>query len=81
MRWKGFAVHAFRRGVDYVGNPVAEETLMRTYLLADVGQAWGGSPGRVFAGLGYEFWRNKYGARGVPGTDTDAPTLHLEFHF
>lgn len=82
FRFEGFAAHGFRNGVDYVGQPVAEETLMRTAIMADIGRDLLGRPQQLFAGIGYELWRNKYGVSGdVPGTDTDALTLHLRWHF
>jgi nucleoside-specific outer membrane channel protein Tsx len=81
IRFEGFAAKGFRQGTDYVGNPVAYETLVRAALLADIGQPLLDRKNTLFAGLGYEFWRNKYGANGVPGIDTDAPTLHLKWHF
>lgn len=79
--FEGFALHGFRRGTDYVGKPVAEETLMRTALMVDIGAMLVDRPKTLYAGVGYELWRNKYGASSVPGTDTDALTLHLRWHF
>ena len=79
--FEGFAAKGYRQGVDYVGNKVAHETLARAAWLFDVGQMAGTRPGSLFAGIGYEFWRNKFGASGIPGTSTDAPTLQLKWHF
>lgn len=82
FRFEGFAAHGFRSGVDYIGQPVAEETLMRTAVMADIGSDLLGRPEQLFAGVGYELWRNKYGVSGdVPGTNTDALTFHLRWHF
>ncbi len=80
-RLEGFAAKGFRRGTDYVGNNVAHETLVRVAWLADVGSLVAGRPNSLFAGVGYELWRNKYGSDGLPGGDTDAPTLQLKWHF
>lgn len=80
-RLEGFAAKGFRRGTDYVGNKVAHETLVRVAWLADVGALLGDNPNSLFAGVGYELWRNKYGSNGVPGRNTDAPTLQLKWHF
>jgi nucleoside-specific outer membrane channel protein Tsx len=80
-RFEGFALKGFRRGDDYLGNAWGHETLVRAAWLVDVGAALDQRPGSLFAGVGYEFWRNKYGASGVPGTDQNAPTLQLKWHF
>ena len=80
-RLEGFAAKGFRRGTDYVGNEVAHETLVRVAWLADVGAMVADRPNSFFAGVGYELWRNKYGSSGVPGIDTDAPTLQVKWHF
>jgi hypothetical protein len=78
---EGFAAKGYRRGVDYVGNDVAHETLMRVAWLFDVGPLLDTQAGTLFAGIGYEYWRNKYGASDVPGVDTDAPAIQLKWHF
>jgi len=78
---EGFAAKGYRRGTDYVGNKLAHETLVRIAWLFDIGALAGGQRNALFAGIGYEYWRNKYGASDVPGTDTDAPALQLKWHF
>jgi nucleoside-specific outer membrane channel protein Tsx len=78
---EGFALKGFRRGTDYVGKPWADETLMRAAWLVDVGGSMIDRPNTLFAGIGYEYWRNKYGASGIPGVDTNAPTLQLKWRF
>jgi hypothetical protein len=80
-RIEGFAAKGYRQGTDYVGNDVGHETLMRVAWLADVGQWLDTRPNALFVGIGYELWRNKYGATGIPGTNTDAPTFHVKWHF
>ena len=32
-------------------------------------------------GVGYEYWRNKFGNHGIPGVEVDAPTFQAEWHF
>lgn len=80
-RFEGFALKGFRRGDDYVGKRWADETLMRAAWLVDIGGSLVDRPDTLFAGVGYELWRNKFGSSGVPGNDTDAPTLQLKWHF
>lgn len=78
---EGFAAKGFRRGKDYVGNDVAYETLVRLAWMADVGRLVGERPNTFYAGVGYEYWRNKYGSSGLPGVDTNAPTLQVKWQF
>lgn len=80
-RFEGFALKGFRRGDDYLGNPWADETLVRAAWLADVGTVLIDKPNALFAGVGYELWRNKFGNSGIPGVNTDAPTVQLKWHF
>jgi nucleoside-specific outer membrane channel protein Tsx len=80
-RFEGFALKGFRRGTDYVGKPWSDETLMRASWLVDVGGRLIGEKNTLFAGIGYELWRNKFGTSGLPGGNTDAPTLQLKWHF
>lgn len=80
-RLEGFALKGFRRGDDYVGKPWADETLMRAAWLVDIGGPLVDRPDTIYAGIGYELWRNKFGSSGLPGVDTDAPTLQLKWHF
>jgi hypothetical protein len=49
--------------------------------MVDVGQMTFGSKNKLLIGPGYEYWKHKYGAVNKPGTDTYAPTVHLEWHF
>jgi len=63
------------------------ETLMRTSLMADVGQMAGAKKGTFFMGVGYELWLNKFGnhdnkaGQTKQGIDTYAPTFQMEWHF
>jgi hypothetical protein len=54
---------------------------MRRSLMLDVGQVVAGRKGIVFAGVGYEYWQNKYGYPPGVGTQVPAPQLQLEWHF
>jgi hypothetical protein len=35
----------------------------------------------VFAGIGYEYWHNKFGDQPGVGTQVNAPQLQIEWHF
>ena len=87
MKFQGFLNVIGEKGKDYAGVRTHTETLMRTSLMVDVGQLAGSRKNMLWMGVGYEYWRNKFGnrdyANGVekPGIDTDAPTFQLEYHF
>ena len=87
LKFQGFINYIGEKGKDYAGVKTEAETLMRTSLMADLGQLAGSRKNTVWAGVGYELWLNKFGnhanAAGVtkPGINTRAPTLQLEWHF
>lgn len=67
------------KGSDFNDRPTDRETLWRTAVMFDLGAAFNARPKTVHAGLGYEWWRNKYGNPPGVGTWTRTPTLHLEW--
>lgn len=80
--FKGFVSITGEKGKDGFGNDTATETLLRTSVQWDLGVLAGLNKGTVFAGVGYEYWKNKFGNQpSVPGSKTSAPTLHAEWHF
>ncbi len=81
LRFQGFANHLSKRGEDYNGRKTKAETLMRAALMVDVGQMVSGRKNTFLMGVGYEYWRNKFGNHGIPGVDVDAPTFQAEWHF
>ncbi|SFU76224.1 hypothetical protein [Halomonas korlensis] len=81
MKFQGFYNYNGKKGSDYQGNATEPEQLMRTSLMLDAGMLAWGEENQLWAGVGYEYWRNKFGNHGKPGVDTDAPTLQLEWHF
>ena len=81
LKFQGFLNYNGEKGEDYFNVDTAEETLMRTSLMADLGQVMAGKKNTFWAGVGYELWRNKFGNHDKPGVDTDAITLQLEYHF
>jgi hypothetical protein len=64
------------------------EILTRPELLLDVGNYWG-SPKKLEAGIGYEFWLHKFGNGAdflgtpgfTPGTVANTPELIIRYHF
>lgn len=69
------------KGLDFNFQPTAGETLLRTAVLFDIGQSLGLAPKALMAGIGYEWWKNKYGTPAGVGTHTKTPTLNFELHF
>ncbi len=67
------------KGKDGFGADTKTETVLRTTLMFDVGGAKSG----VKAGIGWEYWRNKFGndAGTVPGSKQSTGLLLAEYHF
>lgn len=87
LSFKGFANHIAPKGKDGFGAETKAETLAQGALLVDLGTAFGGKPGRIFAGLGFEYWNNKFGGanRDLPAPATNrrvtAPLAMVQVHF
>ena len=79
-KFKGFADYIGPKGRDGFGADTKAETLIETALMFDVGSVVG-TEGVFSAGIGYQYWHNKFGnARGV-GTQASVPQLEIEVHF
>ncbi|MGA7800421.1 MAG: hypothetical protein WCC36_06385 [Gammaproteobacteria bacterium] len=78
-KFTGFLDYIGKKGKNGFGAQTAAETLMRAYLMYDVG-ALAGKKQTFYAGVGYEYWRNKFGVASGPGKDTSAPMLAVEWH-
>ncbi|RXZ43483.1 outer membrane protein OmpK [Crenobacter cavernae] len=80
LKFQGFVDYVGTKGKDGFGKDTKQETLMRTALMLDVGQLAADKKGMVYAGVGYEYWRNKFGNKPGVGNKVSAPTLNLEWH-
>ena len=90
-KFKGFLSMTGPKGKDTGGVDTKTETLLETFYMFDVGQAMGGSKATWYAGVGFQYWKNKYGtfdgadAPGIPGfivsKATSTPLARLEGHF
>jgi nucleoside-specific outer membrane channel protein Tsx len=69
------------KGRDFNDKPTAGETLLRVNLMLDLGQTLGLQKRVFMAGVGYEYWKNKYGTPPGTGTHTRTPTVHVATHF
>lgn len=87
LKFQGFLNYNSEKGKDYANVDTEPETLMRASLMVDVGQMVAGKKNTFLMGVGYEYWRNKFGnhdyanGRTKPGIDTSAPTFQMEWHF
>ncbi|GAB2713531.1 hypothetical protein [Halomonas garicola] len=77
MKFQGFFNYNGAKGKGGGSEHTKPERLSRPSLMMDVGKLAWGEENRLWAGVGYEFWRNKFGNKGV---DTDAATFNLEWH-
>ncbi len=68
----------FRGFLDLIGAEGVRERqlLAQPELLVDLGKLWG-SAGRLFAGIEYQYWHNKYGLEGV---DESLPQAMFLWH-
>ncbi|WP_198649935.1 hypothetical protein [Zobellella maritima] len=81
MKFQGFANYNGEKGRDYFNVETKPEVLMRSSLMLDIGQLAFNKQNTLWAGVGYEYWHNKFGNHGKAGTNTTAPTFQLEWHF
>lgn len=76
MKFQGFANYNTPKG-----KGTTNEQLVRTSLMVDVGKLAFDADNKLWAGVGYEYWRNKFGNQKGDGTQTNAATFNLEYHF
>jgi nucleoside-specific outer membrane channel protein Tsx len=82
----GFMDRIGPKGKDGFGFETKPETLMRVYLMYDVGNL-ANQPKTFYAGIGYEYWNNKYGGNAAGpgysanGGKTNSPVLAVQAHF
>jgi hypothetical protein len=59
-----------------------EENLARPTLMVDVGQLIGWVPNKIDAGVGFEFWYNKFGnTPPLPSTEEQSVFVEIGYHF
>lgn len=76
MKFQGFGNWATPKG-----QGTTDEQLVRTSLMVDAGQLAFNKENTFWVGVGYEYWRNKFGNQNMDGIDTDAMTVNAEWHF
>jgi len=84
LKFTGFADIILPKGKGYPGaDPTGTEILLHPKLMVDVGALAGLKPGQFDAGVGYEYWYNKFGnqAKYLPGTQQNAVFVEAGYHF
>jgi hypothetical protein len=71
---------------DYIGAKgygTDPETLLDTEVMYDLGRAAFSTPKKLWIGLEYQYWHNKFGnpASAMPGTKESTPMIRMEYHF
>jgi hypothetical protein len=85
-KFQGFLNYNGSKGLDGFGAPTAPETLLETSVMFDLGVPVADlKKGAVFFGVGYQYWRNKFGSNHYTdpsgGSFAKAPQLQAELHF
>ncbi|QSI76811.1 hypothetical protein [Niveibacterium microcysteis] len=82
MNVNGYFNYTAAKGKDGFGDETKPETLLNIFLMADVG-ALAGKKDTFLAGVGYEYWQNKFGNdhTKLVGSTARTPMLKVEAHF
>jgi nucleoside-specific outer membrane channel protein Tsx len=85
LSFEGYLDFIASKGNDEFGAPTKAETHFDGALMYDIGAGLGGPKAKYKLGVGYEWWKNKYGNdyRGPagPGAFAKTPMIRAEFHF
>jgi hypothetical protein len=85
LSFGGFIIIIAPKGRDEFGAQTKTETNLDMKLMADVGALAGGPKGTFLLGVGYQYWKNKFGndASGPAGSGAFAktPMIRAEYHF
>ncbi len=79
-KFKGFADYIGPKGQDGFGNTTHPELLIEMAQMFDLGSLAGKSD-IFFAGVGFQYWHNKFGNAPGVGTQAAVPQLEFEVHF
>ena len=84
MKFQGFLNWIGAKGTNGTGGGTAPEFLTDFSLMADVG-SFAGHKDTVFAGIGYQYWHNKFGNQSADdptgGSTAKVPQIEFEWHF
>lgn len=80
--FEGYMNYIASKGKNESGGPTSPETNIDAALWYDVGSATGLGKNAVRVGVGYQYWRNKFGnPHTVPGSEAKTPMIRADFHF
>jgi nucleoside-specific outer membrane channel protein Tsx len=80
--FEGYMNYIASKGKNEFGGPTSPETNIDATLWYDVGTATGLGQHSVRLGVGYQYWRNKFGnPHNVVGSEAKTPMLRADFHF
>lgn len=82
FKFGGYADWISSKGTDEFGGASAPEFHVDAAVMADIGEKIYHKKGELYAGLDYEYWRNKFGnASWVPGSCASTLMARVEYHF
>jgi hypothetical protein len=83
VKFKGFANLVAPKGKDGFGNETKTEILVHPKLMVDFGEVIPGNKDRLEAGIGFEYWYNKFGNDHnlTPGTIQMTPLFIVSYKF
>lgn len=89
LSFEGYALYIAGKGTNEFGGATKPETHVDLKLMADVGAMTGLGKNTLKAGVGYEYWRNKFGNPTTdvigpgagPGATAKTPMVRVEYHF
>lgn len=82
LSFEGFMNYIASKGRDEFGGATAPETNIDAALMYDLGPVVGAAKNTFRVGVGYQYWRNKFGTpKSVPGSLAKTPMLRAEYHF
>ncbi|WP_189686164.1 outer envelope protein [Pseudorhodoferax aquiterrae] len=82
LSFEGFLNYIGDKGKNEFGGPTSPETNLDMTLFYDVSPHIGAGKNAFRVGVGYQYWRNKFGnPHAVPGSLAKTPMLRADFHF
>jgi hypothetical protein len=83
VKFKGFANLVAPKGKDGFGAQTKVEILVHPKMMVDFGEVIPGNKDRLEAGIGFEYWLNKFGNdhNAVPGSIQMTPLFLVSYKF
>jgi nucleoside-specific outer membrane channel protein Tsx len=82
LSFEGYMNYIASKGNNEFGGPTSPETNIDGTVFYDLSPALGASPKTLRVGVGYQYWRNKFGNPGtITGTTAKTPMVRADYHF